>query len=160
MTPLEWAVLPLRRYADFSGRAPRAEYWWFNLGTVVVQIPLNIADKMLGSWTPLSTLFSLATLLPWIAVTVRRLHDTNRSGLWLLLFIGVFAVIGFMAVAIGISNYSGGTASGFTALMIAILLVLASFVTFLVFMVLPGTQGANDYGPDPYGRNDLEEVFA
>ena len=84
ISPLEWAVRPMRKFAVFTGRAPRAEYWWFYLATVIVQIPLTIVDKTIGEWSPLSSLFSLATFIPWLAVTVRRLHDTNRSGWWLL----------------------------------------------------------------------------
>jgi len=60
LSPIEWAVRPLKKYADFNGRAPRAEYWWFYLGSVVVQIPLSIIDKAFGEWSPLSNLFGLA----------------------------------------------------------------------------------------------------
>nr|NUR38199.1 DUF805 domain-containing protein [Sphingomonas sp.] len=163
LSPVEWAVRPFKKFAVFSGRAPRAEYWWFYLGTVIVQIPLTIIDKMIGGFgdfSLFSSLFSLATLIPWLAVTVRRLHDTERSGWWLLLLVAAFAFIGIM-LAIGVATPGlGSTGATFTGMIIAILLILVASITFLVFMVLPGTDGPNSYGPDPYGPDQLEEVFA
>ena len=159
LSPIEWAIRPFKKYAIFSGRAPRAEYWWFYLATVIVQIPLTIMDKALGNWSPLSALFSLATLIPWLAVTVRRLHDTERSGWWLLVLAGAFTCIGLI-IAAGRYGPSSSSAASFTSLIIAVLLVLIASITFLVFMVLPGTEGPNRYGADPYGPDQLEEVFA
>ena len=76
------------KYADFSGRADRSEYWWFVLFIIIV----SLATSMLSS--VLSGLFSLGTLLPSIAVATRRLHDTDRSGWWqLILFIPVIGAI-------------------------------------------------------------------
>ena len=164
LSPIEWAVLPLKKYVVFSGRAPRAEYWWFYLATVVVQIPLTILDSGLGDWSPLSSLFSLATLLPWLAVSVRRLHDTNRSGWWLLaLFLPLF-VIGFAALgALGAGLDGAGSeppGSIIVVLVIAAVAMIIVAIAMLVFMVTEGTNGPNDYGPDPYGPDNLEEVFA
>jgi len=83
------------KYADFSGRAGRSEYWWFFLFIVVV----SLAASMIGH--VLSGLFSLATLLPSIAVATRRLHDTGRSGWWQLIcfvpVIGIIVLIVFLA---------------------------------------------------------------
>lgn len=67
------------QYATFSGRARRAEYWWFFL------FNLLIATILAAMSETVSGLFSLATLLPALAVSVRRLHDIDRSGWWLLL---------------------------------------------------------------------------
>ena len=161
LNPVEWAVLPLKRYATFGGRAPRAEYWWFYLGTVVVGFLVQLIDRMLGTEDTIGAIFNLALLVPWIAVTVRRLHDTDRSGWWLLAFVAPIAVVGCVA-ALGALNetYRNTTAASFTVGLIAILAVLGAVITFLVFMVLPGTEGSNRYGPDPYGPNELEEVFA
>ena len=91
----------LTKYATFSGRAARSEYWWFALFAFLGQIVLNIVDSMLfgtgrfmhgpgyASWVsnggPLSTIFTLAILVPMIAVGVRRLHDLDKSGWWLLI---------------------------------------------------------------------------
>ncbi|MFL6728510.1 MAG: DUF805 domain-containing protein [Sphingomicrobium sp.] len=164
LNPIEWAVLPLRKYADFSGRAPRAEYWWFYLGTIVVQIPLSIADEVFGTWSPLSTLFSVATLIPWLAVTVRRLHDTNRSGWWLLaLFLPLIVVAVAAAAAVGASLGGPGSGPGgpmLVTMIVAIIAMLVIGITLFVFMVSEGTAGPNDYGDDPYGPDSLEEVFA
>jgi uncharacterized membrane protein YhaH (DUF805 family) len=79
----------LRKYADFSGRATRAEYWWFYLFTVLVGWGSGIVD---GSGT-LPLLVNLALLLPTIAAAARRLHDTGRSGWWQLI---AFTVIGLI----------------------------------------------------------------
>ena len=69
------------KYADFSGRASRPEFWWWTLFVILASVACGIvSDK-------LSALFSLATLLPSLAVGARRLHDTNRSGWLQLLYI-------------------------------------------------------------------------
>ena len=82
------------KYATFEGRAARSEYWWFGLFVVVVSVVLGYIDAgifhttyaMGGSQAGiLSGIFSLAVLLPSIAVAVRRLHDADRSGWWLLI---------------------------------------------------------------------------
>ncbi len=82
----------LRQYAVFRGRARRAEYWWFVLFTVLVSLVAGIIDGMLGTMAQsgvgfVGTIASLALLLPSLAVTVRRLHDTDRSGWWVLAFL-------------------------------------------------------------------------
>ena len=72
----------LTKYVGFAGRAPRSEYWNFTLFLIVVSIALAAAGlDQVGSF------FSIATLLPSLAVGVRRLHDTDRSGWWLLLLL-------------------------------------------------------------------------
>jgi len=84
------------KYVDFNGRAVRSEYWWFALFNLIVSIVLTIISPKL-----LANIYSLATLLPALAVGVRRLHDTNRSGWWLLLWlvpvIGWIVLIVFLA---------------------------------------------------------------
>jgi uncharacterized membrane protein YhaH (DUF805 family) len=92
------------KYAVFTGRAARSEFWYWVLFIVLVSIGLSIIDgtviaPMTGHETfapeagqPLQLLFNLATLLPTLAVSVRRLHDTDRSGWWLLL--GLIPIIG------------------------------------------------------------------
>ena len=74
----------LSKYADFSGRARRSEYWYWTLATFIADIVLSIVDVALGT-SLLVLLFGLAVLLPGLAVGVRRLHDTGRSGWWLLI---------------------------------------------------------------------------
>ena len=86
MSPLDWATRPLRKYADFSGRAPRAEYWWFYLLIIIGYVIATILDSMLGlgqmvgPYGVLMCVFALAILVPSIAAGIRRLHDTDRSG--------------------------------------------------------------------------------
>ena len=89
MTPVDWATRPLKKYADFTGRAPRAEYWWFYLGMVVAYLVAMIIDslvsiEMFGPYGVVTCLLALALIVPGLAVTFRRLHDTNRSGWWIL----------------------------------------------------------------------------
>ncbi len=83
----------LRNYAVFEGRARRKEYWLFILFNVLALILLNIADNLLGTYDEelktglLSAIYSLVVIIPSIAVSVRRLHDTDKSGWWLLLYL-------------------------------------------------------------------------
>jgi uncharacterized membrane protein YhaH (DUF805 family) len=78
-------VATLKKYADFSGRARRTEYWLFVLFNMVIAVLLSVIDYVLSSPGIIGLLFALAILLPSIAVGVRRLHDTDRSGWWLLI---------------------------------------------------------------------------
>ncbi|MDM9619237.1 hypothetical protein A6U87_00770 [Rhizobium sp. AC44/96] len=79
-------------YAVFKGRARRSEFWWFTLFSVLASFVLAFVDYLLFGHEILSTLFALGTLLPMLAVTVRRLHDVDRSGWWI--FIGLIPLIG------------------------------------------------------------------
>lgn len=85
------------KYADFSGRASRSEYWWFMLFIVLA----GVGASMLGS--TVAALFSLGTLLPSIAAATRRLHDTDRSGWWQLIclvpLVGVIVLLVFLVQA-------------------------------------------------------------
>jgi uncharacterized membrane protein YhaH (DUF805 family) len=95
MTFQESVTVCFRKYADFSGRATRSEYWWFFLFIIVVSLATSYVSSAL------SGLFSLATLLPSIAAAARRLHDTNRSGWWQLIalipVVGIIVLIVFLA---------------------------------------------------------------
>ena len=128
---MEWATLPLKRYAEFTGRSRRKEYWMFFLLCMVVGLVLGFVEGMLGltgmigPYGPLSMLFLLAILVPSIAVGIRRLHDTGRSGWWILIA----------------------------------LVPLVDGLVLLVFYVLEGNSGPNEYGPDPKGE-DLAKTFA
>jgi uncharacterized membrane protein YhaH (DUF805 family) len=124
---MEWMLMPLKRYADFSGRSRRKEYWMFTLMNFIVAIVLYgmiiagldfttgdlSAVGMLGAG--LLVIYALAILVPSLAVQVRRFHDQDKSGWFILL--GFIPAVGGLIV--------------------------------LVFMCLPGTPGSNQYGPDP-----------
>ncbi|QVW26858.1 DUF805 domain-containing protein [Pseudomonas hormoni] len=75
----------LKKYAVFTGRASRREYWMFILINLLIAVGLGIVDGLLGGKGFISNSYSLAMFIPSIAVGVRRMHDTDRSGWWLLL---------------------------------------------------------------------------
>lgn len=112
----------LSKYADFSGRARRSEYWYFVLGNMIIGMIVGIVSGVLGAVSEslglvgslLVGIFQLAILVPSLAVAVRRLHDTGRSGWWLLLY---FTVIGILVI--------------------------------LVFLCLDSEAGTNKWGPNP-----------
>ncbi len=132
---------PLKKYADFSGRARRSEYWLFTLFIILVEIAFFILLGVLGGGlgggqmnglgmglTGIYGLFVLGIIIPSLAVSFRRLHDTDRSAWWLL--------IAFLP-------FIGG-------------------LVLLVFTLLPGTNGPNKFGPDPKGlaTGDTAAVFS
>lgn len=152
---LNWMILPYKRYAEFSGRSRRMEYWSFALLLFIVYLVL--AGIMIGGGLNISAmmnpaaagqmeapgplfyvgggllgLFALGTFVPAIAVVVRRLHDRNMSGWWYLGVI-VASIIPFVGIFASIA--------------------------FLVLMCLPGTPGPNQFGPDPKDPASAE-VFA
>lgn len=96
---MHWYLDVLKKYVVFEGRARRTEYWVFNLISFVISLVLSVIDNAL-SLGFLASLYGLAVLLPSLAVTVRRLHDTNRSGWWILIslipFIGWIVLLVFM----------------------------------------------------------------
>ena len=116
---MSWYLEALKKYAVFSGRSRRKEYWYFVLFNIIVSIVLAGIDALLGTLTSyiglLSGIYGLAVLIPTLALTVRRLHDIDRSGWWIL--IGLVPLIGA--------------------------------IVLLVFAVMEGTPGNNRYGPNP-----------
>lgn len=129
---MEWMLMPYKRYADFSGRSRRMEFWMFQLlviGVYIVCYGLMIAGAPASSYDPyassepgilfwlgllLLVVFALGSFIPSLAVAVRRLHDTDKSGWFLLINLIPF----------------GG-------------------IVLLVFYFLEGTRGENRFGPDP-----------
>lgn len=117
------------KYATFTGRARRAEYWWFVLFNMLMSIVLSIADAMIlgiGFRAPqgeepqiLSGIYSLAVFLPSLAVGARRLHDTGRSGWWLLIWL--IPVIGW--------------------------------IVLIWWLATRGENGPNTHGPDPLAQD-------
>ena len=119
----------LSKYATFSGRAPRPEFWWWTLAVFLALLVLGIIESLLlapllgfgigdeDAGQPLSALASLALILPNLAVGARRLHDTGRTGWWLL--IGLVPIVGILVL--------------------------------IYFYVQPSDPGDNDYGaPEPW----------
>ncbi|ADZ84646.1 DUF805 domain-containing protein [Cellulosilyticum lentocellum] len=88
---MEWYVGVLKKYADFSGRARRKEYWMFFLINIIIGIVLGFLATILKT-SILSTIYSLAVLIPGIAVCIRRLHDIGKSGWWW--FIALIPLVG------------------------------------------------------------------
>lgn len=106
-----------KKYATFDGRAGRAEYWWFVLFILIGNLVTNGLDSILfgSSIGILAPIWGLAMIVPSIAVGVRRLHDLDKSGWWLLL----------------------------------VLIPLIGSLVLLFWFIGKGTQGTNQFGPDP-----------
>lgn len=81
---MSWYLAVLKKYAVFSGRARRKEYWMFVLFNMIIAFVLGFVEGLVGSPGIISNIYSLAILIPAIAVGVRRMHDTDHSGWWLL----------------------------------------------------------------------------
>lgn len=143
------------KYAVFSGRARRAEYWWFYLFTILLTIPANILDAAMQRRRDdigvFGTLVALVLLLPQLAVIVRRLHDTNRSGWWIgapmLLALPAGVVMAMLVTTM--RSDTDGILAMFGLFVIAALIYA---IILFIFSVLDGTPGPNKYGPDPKGR--------
>jgi len=99
-----WYLEVLKKYAVFVGRARRKEYWYFVLFNFLAGIVLALVDGLTGTLDPqtglgmLGSIYALAVLLPTLAVAVRRLHDTDRSGWWLL--IGLIPLVGAIVLIV------------------------------------------------------------
>ncbi|MCL0055852.1 zinc-ribbon domain-containing protein [Dehalococcoidia bacterium] len=116
---IEAIKLCFSKYGNRTGRATRAEYWWFELFVVGVAFILAVVEEIMGLGTewrgPLTTLWNLATMCPVWALGARRLHDINKSAWWLLLW---FAI-------------------------------LIGWIILIVWAIKKGDEGSNKYGPDP-----------
>lgn len=117
---MNWFIAALKKYADFSGRARRKEYWMFILFYALFAIAAGILDSMIISsagvpFTPVLTLYSLAMIIPTLALGVRRMHDIGKSG----------------------------------AMILVSFIPLIGGIWFLILTVTEGTTGENQYGPDP-----------
>ncbi len=108
---IDWMLQPLRKYATFGGRAPRAEFWWYilfciGLGTLFGGVDIGIYGLRWlssgGMLRPSGSWLSLFLVIPGIAVAVRRLHDIGKSGWWYL--IGVIPIIGGLLLLIWFSR--------------------------------------------------------
>lgn len=101
---VEYFKLALSKYAQFTGRSRRSEYWYFTLANVLISLTISALGWITGAdllFGLLSILLSLALLIPALAVLVRRLHDTGHSGWWYFIvftFIGVFLLLYWLAL--------------------------------------------------------------
>lgn len=103
---MKWYVKVLRQYADFGGRARRTEFWMFTLFSAIFSVVFAVIDPMAGlslGQDPtqpgvLRTIYTLAVLVPSLAVTVRRLHDIDHSGWWVL--VGLIPVVGWVILLV------------------------------------------------------------
>lgn len=180
-TPLMFQ--PLVKYVQLNGRARRSEYWLFFLFQILVSIGLALLSLVMaslaGAVEVLGNIFSLAMLLPTIAVSVRRFHDINRTGWWLFFPLAVLiaALIVFLlfngpalqAIAETV-DWAGVQAEDEQAIMamfstlsplflwVGLPYWLSSLVTF-IFHVTDGTKGSNRFGPDPKGTATDTSVF-
>ena len=97
---MDWYVAVLKKYAEFSGRARRKEYWMFALVSFLVSVGIAVLGMMVSALNILTWVYTLAVFIPSIAVGVRRLHDTGRSGwmglLALIPLVGAIIVIVFL----------------------------------------------------------------
>ena len=103
---MHWYLQVLKKYAVFDGRAPRKEYWYFFLFNIIIELVLSFIEGLAGiapevDYSVLALIYGLAVLVPGIGVGIRRLHDTGRSGWWLLIslipFIGAIILLILMA---------------------------------------------------------------
>ncbi|WP_030905824.1 DUF805 domain-containing protein [Streptosporangium amethystogenes] len=109
---MSWYLAVLKNYVGFSGRARRTEYWMFVLFNIVISLVLGGIGAVIEQGNILSSIYALAVLIPGLAVAVRRLHDTGRSGWWLL--IGLVPLIGFIVLLVFMASEGepGGNAYG------------------------------------------------
>lgn len=82
---MNWYMEVMRKYAEFSGRATRQEYWMFVLINFLIAFAIGFVEGLAGSTGVLSLLYALAVFIPSLAVLVRRLHDSGKSGWWVLI---------------------------------------------------------------------------
>lgn len=175
--PLTAYVSMFKKYAVFKGRSRRSEYWFAYLSNCILcyaiymiaiilgfvnalRLEITSNAEALGAFMPsiiiigLLVLYSFAAVVPWLAMTVRRLHDVGRSGKWLFApFIStVVAVAG--SVMIFIRDYFNDGLNlmpGLIVYFIGIIMCMGFGITIFVFTVLDSKPGANKYGPNPKG---------
>ncbi|GHD62274.1 DUF805 domain-containing protein [Jeongeupia chitinilytica] len=104
---MNWYLEVLKKYAVFSGRARRKEYWMFTLFNIIFALALGVIEAIISSNGLLGIVYSLALLIPGVAVSVRRLHDTDHSGWWLL--IGLIPIIGVIVLLVFMVQEGGAS---------------------------------------------------
>jgi len=146
MAALDWCLLAWKKYAVFSGRAGRREYWMFHLGAVVIAFVVFTLSGMIGSpiiSTALRFLWRLAVLVPTMAVGVRRFHDMGRgAGPYFLIFIP-------SRIGQELHSWQPMMELAFAGRILGV----TGTIILVVFCVQKGTRGNNRYGPEP-GTDD------
>jgi uncharacterized membrane protein YhaH (DUF805 family) len=141
MTAFEMAMRPLRKYADFKGRASRSEFWTFFVFVLILQAVAGMVDLLFGGRGVFALLAGLLLIVPQLAVTVRRLHDVGKSGRDLvvpglmLLFMPLFVMFGGLIAGIVALGYYG--------------IVLLLFANLLLLLIKKGGSIPNRYGASP-----------
>lgn len=153
-------VTAMRRYFDFSGRSSRPEFWYYILFYIIIYVVAAILDGLLstgmGNFGILTSIVALIHLIPSISVSVRRLHDIDRTGWWVLLgllplIVMFIAAGGSMAMMFGggeTAESAGIMAMG-ASIFAAAVVSLIVFIVLLIFYCTRGTPGPNRFGP-PY----------
>lgn len=178
---------PLVKYADFNGRARRTEFWlWALLKQMVPYAYLAVAGfiampPMLVTEAPDPTtvetylkqvciyyapllVIGLLLLLPSLAVQVRRLHDSNRTGWWILspfagMAVGIcLATVWFISVFHGKTPQQEAFPGVFIAILIVYLPMILAALLLFIFNLLDGTAGPNRFGPDSKGRSGVKAL--
>jgi uncharacterized membrane protein YhaH (DUF805 family) len=146
----------MRRYFEFGGRSSRYEFWFFVLFVTIASIVASFIDGLIfgadeESIGILSPIVSLVHLIPGIAVSVRRLHDIDRTGWWILLpFVALVVMAVLFGLVMATADDSTSALSGLgTSMVIVGVVYLAVLIVLIVFYCTRGTPGPNRFGPEP-----------
>mgnify|MGYP006306353573 FL=1 len=142
------------KFATFSGRATRSEYWWFVLAVVIGALVVGFVHTVLRTGV-LSTLYMLAVLVPGTAAGFRRLQDTGRPGWYILIPVGLGVLQNLLALTTmpqmgpggRMTGMPGAGSMGLLAILSLVQLVLA--VLFIYWLTRPSQPESNAYGPPP-----------
>ena len=168
LDPVTAVTTCLKKFFDFKGRARRSEYWWFILFTIIVSAAFNYCSSFLPFLSYIGLVVSLLLTIPMLAALTRRLHDTGRSGWWVLLF-GVLIALAYgslfyvfypvadqlkadgdyMALAKILADAFQGSPTAATVYMFSAIGIIVLFIITLIFSVMDSKWGANKYGPSP-----------
>lgn len=104
MSFFDWFIDPVKNhYVDFKGRATRKQFWMFMLVSIIISLMITVVEAVINTMI-LGTIFSVVIFLPNIAITARRLHDTNRSGWWQLILL--IPIIGLIVLIVWLAGKS------------------------------------------------------
>lgn len=146
---MDWITSPFRKYADFTGRATRREFWFFILVYSVAVLAANFFDALDGTRVVVAArmgaaelTLSILLLLPLLSTSARRLHDSDRSGWWMMLL--YLPYVGWVAA----QNRPD-------AVLVVSGAILVGFVALVVLLLLPGSPMENRFGPNPRGVSGI-----